>query len=562
MTEQPLDPVQALFDQALDLPPEERSAFLDAACADDAALRAEVESLLACDAGPQDDRESRLQCPLLRPWQDWSLLDEPAAGAVLPESVGRYRVLRLLGAGGMGAVYEAEQDNPRRAVALKVIRPGLVASSVVKRFTQEAQILGRLHHPGIAQVYAAGLAAGQPYFAMELIAGRPLDEYARIQRLEPPARLELVAKVCDAVQHAHEKGVIHRDLKPGNILVEASGQPKVLDFGVARATNADVRATTAGTEAGQLVGTLAYMSPEQVAADPAALDGRSDVYALGVILYELLAGRLPYQLENRPLPEAARLIREEEPTRLGAVDTHLRGDVETIVARALEKDRARRYPSAGALADDLRRHLHHEPIRARPTSALYQLRKYARRHPAFVSGLLAFAGALVVGTIFSVYYAVRADRSATEADVQSRAALAQAYRARLAAACAGLQSHDVADAARQLDEAPPELRGWEWHHLHSRLDDSSGRIALEPGEWVSVLPRPEGIQVGRITKTSLRLTDLDGVPSRTILLDLEGVLRPYLGNMCPWLTEWLTDGRLRLWDELGRVPCLSESPAG
>ena len=251
----------------------------------------------------------------------------------------------------MGAVYEAEQDHPRRPVALKVIRPGLVSPPFLKRFMHEAEILGRLHHPGIAQIYEAGVADdGKPFFALELIRGLPLDEYGRRSGLTAAARLELLARVCDAVQHAHEQGVIHRDLKPGNILVDDSGQPHVLDFGVARATGEELLATADRTRTGQLVGTLSYMSPEQVAADHSVIDQRSDVYALGIILFELLAGKLPYLLKDVPLPEAVRLIREHEPSRLGSIDTQLRGDVETIVAKALEKDPARRYLSAAELA--------------------------------------------------------------------------------------------------------------------------------------------------------------------------------------------------------------------
>ena len=283
-----------------------------------------------------------------------------------PGSLGRlghYEVLQVIGQGGMGTVYKAEQDSPRRTVALKVVRPGFASPAIVKRFTHEAQILGRLHHPGIAQVYEAGLADdGQPYFAMEFIHGLPLDEYARRRGLDLTARVGLLARVCDAVQHAHDQGVIHRDLKPANILVEETGQPKVLDFGVARATGADLLTMTGLTQAGQLIGTPNYMSPEQVTADPAAIDHRTDVYALGVILFELAAHRLPYQLENRPLAETARLILEQDPPRLGSINPELRGDVETIVAKALEKDPARRYRSAADLAADLRHWLDHEPI--------------------------------------------------------------------------------------------------------------------------------------------------------------------------------------------------------
>ena len=253
---------------------------------------------------------------------------QPGDGAVAPAShppqIGRYRLLRVIGEGGMGTVYEAEQEKPRRLVALKVIRPGLVTPQRLRRFEQESQLLGWLQHPGIAQVYEAGTAdAGhgpQPFFAMELIRGRTLDQYAVAARLAVRDRLELAARICDAVQHAHQKGIVHRDLKPGNIVIDATGQPKILDFGVARATESDLHATLE-TGFGQVVGTLPYMSPEQVAGDPAELDTRSDVYALGVILYELMAGRLPYDLPRRSLPEAMRIIHEQEPARLERLES-------------------------------------------------------------------------------------------------------------------------------------------------------------------------------------------------------------------------------------------------
>jgi len=227
----------------------------------------------------------------------------------------RYRVERLLGEGGMGAVYLAHQERPAREVALKLIRPGHTSERMLKRFEHEAEVLGRLLHPGIAQIYEAGtadLGAGpQPFFAMELVRGMPLTEYAAAKGLGTRARLELMARVFDAVQHAHQKGVIHRDLKPGNIQVTEEGEPKVLDFGVARVMDSDVHASSLATDVGQLIGTIPYMSPEQVGGDPAELDTRSDVYALGVVLFELLAGRLPYSLEKKLIHEAARVIRED-----------------------------------------------------------------------------------------------------------------------------------------------------------------------------------------------------------------------------------------------------------
>jgi tetratricopeptide (TPR) repeat protein/predicted Ser/Thr protein kinase len=331
----------------------------------------------------------------------------------LPKTIGRYTILRLLGEGGMGAVYEAEQEHPRRRVALKVIKPGLAGPELLHRFERESQALGRLQHPGIAQIYEAGTAntafGVQPFFAMEFIDGSTLLDYANANTLKTRPRLKLMAQVAEAVHHAHQRGIIHRDLKPRNILVTTTGQPKILDFGVARATDADAHATRQ-TDVGQLIGTLAYMSPEQVLADPLELDTRSDVYALGVILYQLLAGHLPYNVD-RKLHEAVQAIRDEEPTRLGSINRLYRGDIETIVAKALEKDKARRYASASDLAADIWRNLDDEAIIARPASAMYQLQKLARRHKAFVTGVAAVFVVLVAGIVASAWQATRATRA-------------------------------------------------------------------------------------------------------------------------------------------------------
>src|SRR5262249_51186605 len=250
MAEPSPEAVEALFQQVVDLVPERRDSFLDEQCAGDPDLRAAVEELLQFDAKAQGMPDF-LHSPAA---EVRSALPLRAAG--MAASFGRYRILRLHGEGGMGTVYEAEQDTPRRTVALKVIRPGLVSPEHVKRFSHEAQILARLQHPGIAQVFEAGMGdGGQPFFAMEFIRGMPLDEYAHGHGLDAAARLELLARVCDAVQHAHDRGVIHRDLKPGNILVDRSGQPKVLDFGVAHVTAADLLTTSSRTQTGQLLGT-------------------------------------------------------------------------------------------------------------------------------------------------------------------------------------------------------------------------------------------------------------------------------------------------------------------
>jgi eukaryotic-like serine/threonine-protein kinase len=524
MSERPGDRLQELFDRAVALAPARRAAFLAATCADEPVLRAEVESLLACDAefteGGGDG--GVLKSPLVRASEPTNSRADgplPAARAPGPSvQVGRYRVLRRIAEGGMGAVYEAEQDSPHRPVALKVIRPGLLSPAMLKRFAQEVEVLGRLRHPGIAQIHEAGMAEdGQPFFAMELIRGLPLDEYANRHGLDLAARVGLVARVADAVQHAHDRGVIHRDLKPANILVEETGQPKVLDFGVARATGADLLTAAGLTRTGQLLGTPNYMSPEQVEADPAAIDHRADVYALGVILFELLAHRLPYQLEDRPLAETARLILHQDPPSLGSINPELRGDVETIVAKALEKDAARRYPSAADLAADLRRWMAHEPILARPASALYHLRKFARRHTALVGGVVATGVALVLGLVGTILFAVGeakqrglAEQNARAAIAEKREALFQAYRARLSAATAAISAHDVADAADQLEAAPADLRDWEWRHLQSRLDDSTAVVPLPNGGIGLLVPGRDRLRIGIVSEDGLRLADLDG----------------------------------------------------
>lgn len=344
----------------------------------------------------------------------------------------RYRLVGLIGEGGMGSVYEAEQDHPSRTVALKIIKPGISSPKLLRRFEQESQALGRLQHPGIAHIYEAGTAdmgfGPQPYFAMELIRGRTLTDYATASLPKGRARLEIVARIAEAVHHAHQRGLIHRDLKPGNILVDESGQPKILDFGVARVTDGDTQATSQ-TDVGQLVGTLAYMSPEQVLGDPLEIDIRSDVYSLGVILYELLAGTLPYATGR--LPETIRAIREEEPARLGTLNRSYRGDVETIATTALEKDKSRRYGSAGELAADIRRCLRDEPIVARAPSLPYQLRKFVRRNRALVAGMTA-AFVVVAAGIVVAALAVRLGRAERDrADTRRRLATLMDAEARL-----------------------------------------------------------------------------------------------------------------------------------
>ena len=384
--------VAELYESAAEREPAARAAFLAEACSGDDELCREVQSLLD---------QNVTEPGLLESVAQWN--------SATPSSVGPYRILDLIGEGGMGSVYEAEQENPRRTVALKVVRNGLAMPEALRRFAQESQALARLQHPGIAQVYEAGVARGKPYFAMERIHGRPLIEYAAERRLTTEQKLELMSKLCDAAHHAHQRGVIHRDLKPGNILVDEMGQPKILDFGVARITDGDAQVTR-GADLGKLVGTLAYMSPEQVEGDSSQLDARSDIYALGLILYQLLAGRAPYATGNS-LPEAVRVIREQRPLPLGVVNREFRGDIETIAAKALEKERDRRYATAAALAEDIGRHLAHEPILARSAGTFYLAHKFALRHKALVSATLVVFIVLVAGIVISAWQATRARRA-------------------------------------------------------------------------------------------------------------------------------------------------------
>jgi len=386
-----------LFQEILDQAPEARASFLAEACAGDEGLRARLLDLLAAHGRAG----GFLEVPAAIDSEDTG--GKPAGE---PPRIGRYRILRRVATGGMGVIYEAEQESPHRTVALKVLRPGLLPPTALHRFRHEAEILGRLHHPGIAQIYEAGSEGaltedgeGVPFFAMEWIDGLPLTEHAERNRLDLRGRVGLLLKVCEAVQYAHTSGVLHRDLKPDNVLVDAAGHPRVLDFGVARATNQDLQATTFHTEVGQIIGTLPYMSPEQIAGRPDLVDERSDVYSLGVVAYELFTGRLPYDLRDQPLPEALRILAEEDPTPASASNQQCRGDLETIVGKALEKERERRYASVQKLAADLRRFLEHRPVVARPAGTWYHLRKFARRNKVLVASVVVVFLALVAGIV-------------------------------------------------------------------------------------------------------------------------------------------------------------------
>jgi serine/threonine protein kinase len=330
-------------------------------------------------------------------------ISTPSLPAAFPVSIGTYLVHRRLGEGGMGIVYEAQQQATKRMVAIKVVRGGSQADDYrLRLFQREAQTLGRLKHPSIASVYEGGRTAeGEHFFAMELVNGTPLTQFVRENGTSRSARLRLFQQICDAIHYAHQRGVIHRDLKPSNILVDGEGRAKVLDFGLARITDPDGAMTTATYEVGRVMGTLPYMSPEEVRGDASAIDVRSDLYSLGVILFELLTDELPYTVRRSALPEAIRTICEVEPRRGSSVDRTLRGDLDGILARALEKDPSRRYQSAAAMADDVERYLTHQPVLARRRNAVYVLRKLLARHR-----LAAISGGGLLAVFFVTAFAV------------------------------------------------------------------------------------------------------------------------------------------------------------
>jgi serine/threonine protein kinase/WD40 repeat protein len=434
-----------VFERALELPAHERREFLDRECADQTDFRAEVEGLLRSASSPDDPvvtaagldalfaeaglrpRGDHVSIPAVIGGNSHHTPHGISSGAgpdqAMPVLTGQYRILRVIGEGGMGIVYEAEQSFPKRRVALKSIRPGMFSRRMLRRFQNEAHILGRLQHPGIGQIYEAGTSdpqhADDAFFVMEFVDGAPLTNYAAAKKLGTRARLELMIKVCEAVQHAHQRGVIHRDLKPANILVaenESVAQPKILDFGVARVTDGISPHTgpdSMATSAGQLIGTLAYMSPEQISSESGEADTRADIYALGVTLYQLLTGRLPHDLADKSIPNAAQIVRESEPARVGSLERSFRGDLETIVAKAMEKDRTRRYQSASELGEDLRRFLRGEAVAAKRDSASYVLRKQIKKH----RGAFAIGGFVLCCVVaFAVVAGVQSRRNRQLAD--------------------------------------------------------------------------------------------------------------------------------------------------
>ncbi len=554
---------EEIFSAALAISEEEvRSAFLESACSGDLAVRQRVELLLTTEMRSREfllfNNEAgtatfRVHTDNLVP-----LTEQPGS------RIGRYKLLQNIGEGGCGTVFMAEQEEPvRRRVALKIIKLGMDTRSVIARFEAERQALAMMDHPNIARVLDAGATdTGRPFFVMELVRGVPITKYCDESRLDNGARLALFVQVCHAIQHAHQKGVIHRDIKPSNILVtlhDGMPVPKVIDFGIAKATTGErLTALTVFTSYEQFIGTPAYMSPEQAEMSGLDIDTRSDIYSLGVLLYELLTGRTPFdpkELAQAGLDEIRRRIREEEPvppsTRLSTLagddltaiaKSHstdaprlaslLRGDLDWVVLKCLEKERSRRYDTATALAGDIQRHLHDEPVTARPPSAAYRFQKFFRRHrTGFISSSVAVL-MLLAGLGMAAWQAVRAGRAekseraqgvqarldrdrAVGAEALAKEKAAAAHEAMQRATKSELEAQqnlyaadvriafehvrmDNLNAARHLIEkhvpaaGAPEFRGFEWRYLRGQTEGDPHTTLAKTGfgsaSWIALSP--------------------------------------------------------------------------
>ena len=495
--------LQALFEEVSELPAHERAAFLDAQCAGDGALRADVESLLDADtrAGPFL-AEPTIESHRIGP--------TPAAPQEHPEQIGPYKLLRAIGEGGFGTVYLAAQQYPvRRRVAVKVIKWGMDTRQVIARFEAERQALAMMDHPNIAKVFDAGATdAGRPFFVMELVDGVPITKYCDEQRLTARQRLELFVAVCHAVQHAHQKGIIHRDVKPTNVLVtlhDGRPVPKVIDFGVAKATQARLTEQTVFTEQRTMIGTPQYMSPEQAEMGGADVDTRTDVYSLGVLMYELLTGVTPFdprELRGRALAEVQRVIREVDPprpsTRLSTIETIasvaaqrgveprklsalVRGELDWIVMKALEKDRQRRYESASGLASDIRRYLEGDAVLAAPPGRAYRFKKFVRRNRGPVTAVAAVMTVLVAGVVGTTLGMLGEARQRIEAQKQEQEARQQAA---IATAVSDFQTDmfDTADPERLMGDKVTVLQA-----ITAAVDElDKGKLQSQPAVEAAV----------------------------------------------------------------------------
>ncbi|MES2474393.1 MAG: serine/threonine-protein kinase [Verrucomicrobiota bacterium] len=514
-----------LFDGAREIAdPFERQAFLEQACLGNSELRRRLERLLAVDASAKTF--FTLPPPSTRSDEAAAVNGDPTATAISGTNIGRYRLIERMGEGGCGVVYLAEQQHPvRRKVALKIVRLGMDTENVIARFEMERQSLALMDHPNIARVLDAGATAtGRPYFVMELVDGEQVTDFCDKQQLGIRERLELFIQISLAIQHAHQKGVIHRDIKPSNILVrvhDGVAVPKVIDFGIAKATAGRLEGDTAFTAFDQFIGTPAYMSPEQAAGGEMDVDTRSDIYSLGVLLYELLTSRSPFdpkRFKESGIEEIRRILREEDPpspstvvatlthqelTALsadhgGGSEVHklaqnLKGDLDWIVMKAMEKDRQRRYETANGLAMDVRRHLHNEAVTAGPPGRRYRLRKLVRRNKVtFVAATLVLI-ALIIGLGTSSWLFFREKDARREAEVaranesmqrvraELRETIAQAavkiHHGDLLAADALLATVPVNGTPSSLEAANSYRAVGEMHVLEGRWDQAADRFA-------------------------------------------------------------------------------------
>jgi serine/threonine protein kinase/WD40 repeat protein len=531
-----------LFLEVCDLPADERAAALDQKCGDDALLRAAVERMLAEDApgGTSASVSAMGTGAGVRAVFDAASRRTPSRLERPPVLQGRYRIIRTIGEGGMGTVYEAEQVTPRRLVALKALRVGSAdTEDALRRFALEAEVLARLQHPSIAHIHEAGfgdeIGEGPAWIAMELVRGKPLVTAVNERQLDRTARLKLFLQICDAVSFAHRRGVIHRDLKPSNILLAepdpdatgdaAYGRPKVLDFGVARVLGDAWDAATVLTSPGQLVGTLSYMSPEQVSGDPDAVDVRTDVYALGVIFYELLTGKRPYEMRNKGLAEAITALRETEPPPLSSIDATLRGDLDAIGRRALAKEPRRRYQSVADFAQDIEKHLRGEPVAARADATFYVLLRQARRHRWPLSLATVIIVAIIALAVRSTIEAQRlsqlanAERASSQRAESARRALAaeldasQLEQARLLARGGSVASAEEVLSRRTGDsieggrDVPLAWTQREIAARHPRRVDWQ----VHEGDFISLdYSERTGVVVTGATDNCVAASDLDG----------------------------------------------------
>ncbi|MEM7307863.1 MAG: tetratricopeptide repeat protein [Planctomycetota bacterium] len=478
------DLARQLVEELFDLPQDEQERILAERDVPDG-VRDVVRRLLNYDPESGAFREetgSGLRDNLL----DLAPTAEPAGpGERLPASIAGFAIEDILGRGGMGVVYRGVQDHPRREVAVKVLHALSASPDRLRRFEYEAEILARLDHPFVAKVFQAGVdeeLGGLPYIAMELVDGRDLLAHCDAKELSVDERLKLFRSVCEGVEHAHRHGVVHRDLKPANILVSRDDRPRLLDFGIARPAERDEN-TPGQTMTGDMIGSLAWMSPEQARGELDHIDTRTDVYSLGAILYRLLAGRMPYDVDGLAPWNAARVVCEEEPPRLGSIRRELAGDLEAICAMALEKEPARRYPSAGAFGRDVQRFLDHAPIDARSWSATQRLRKLVRRHRGLATSLGAILAVVFGGLVWVNYLQIQSNRELAEANAEAQG------QAEIAREVNRFLNDDLLAAVQPSSE---EGRGIDVT-MREVLDQAAERIenAAEPGGRFENLPLVE-----------------------------------------------------------------------